>query len=196
MCATAEIWEVCWHVRRPELHARSRNVSRVTEVCICAIEFNVKSPLTSQLHALTSHELTWREDSVSPAVNCHTFSIQRHGKGEVKVTLVQALRLCTGRTAHRGSRGIALLFHYHGPRKGWGVSVTPRPLFTPGKDPVTIVQEVGWASPGFDPRSIQPVASRYTDFTTRPTRHTWIIPEAVNAVKMLLIMSENIARNI
>ena len=30
---------------------------------------------------------------------------------KVKVTLVQALRLCTGRTAHRGSRGIALLFH-------------------------------------------------------------------------------------
>ena len=29
----------------------------------------------------------------------------------VKVTLVQALRLCTGRTAHRGGRGIALLFH-------------------------------------------------------------------------------------
>jgi len=32
-------------------------------------------------------------------------------KLKVKVTLVQALRLCTGRTAHRGSRGIALLFH-------------------------------------------------------------------------------------
>jgi hypothetical protein len=32
-------------------------------------------------------------------------------KGKVKVTLVQALRLCTGRTAHRGSKGIALLFH-------------------------------------------------------------------------------------
>ena len=29
-------------------------------------------------------------------------------KVKVKVTLVQALRLCTGRTAHRGSRGIAL----------------------------------------------------------------------------------------
>jgi hypothetical protein len=25
------------------------------------------------------------------------------------------------------------------------VSLTPRPLFTPGKDPVPIVQEVGWA---------------------------------------------------
>jgi len=33
------------------------------------------------------------------------------GKKKVKCTLVQALRLCTGRTAHRGSRGIALLFH-------------------------------------------------------------------------------------
>jgi len=32
-------------------------------------------------------------------------------KVKVKVTLVQALTLCTDRTAHRGSRGIALLFH-------------------------------------------------------------------------------------
>jgi hypothetical protein len=38
-------------------------------------------------------------------------------KSKVKVTLVQALRLCTGRTAHRGSRGIALLFHDHGSRR-------------------------------------------------------------------------------
>ena len=30
-------------------------------------------------------------------------------KVKVKCTLVEALRLCTGRTAHRGSRGIALL---------------------------------------------------------------------------------------
>jgi len=63
----------------------------------------------------------------------------------VKCTLVQALRLCTGRTAHRGSRGIALLFLDHGTRRECGVSVTPRPLFTPGKDPVPIVQEAGWA---------------------------------------------------
>ena len=38
-------------------------------------------------------------------------------KVKVKVTLVQALRLCTGRKAHRGSRGIALLFHDHGTRR-------------------------------------------------------------------------------
>jgi len=35
----------------------------------------------------------------------------------VKCTLVQALRLCTGRTAHKGSRGIALHFHDHSTRK-------------------------------------------------------------------------------
>jgi hypothetical protein len=36
------------------------------------------------------------------------------GKGKVKFTLVQAPRLCTGRTARSGSRGIALPFHDHG----------------------------------------------------------------------------------
>jgi len=47
--------------------------------------------------------------------------------------------------------------------------------------PVSIVQEAGWASgpvwtgaenldpPGFDPRTVQPVGSRYTDYATRPT---------------------------
>jgi hypothetical protein len=35
----------------------------------------------------------------------------------VKFTLVQALRLCTGRTAHRESRGTALSFRDHGTRR-------------------------------------------------------------------------------
>jgi len=64
-------------------------------------------------------------------------------KVKVKCTLVQALRLCTGRAAHRGSRGISLPFDDHGARRGSGVSVTPRPLFTPGKEPVPIVQGAG-----------------------------------------------------
>jgi len=67
------------------------------------------------------------------------------GGKKVKCTLVQALRLCTGRTAHRGGRCVALLFLDHGTSRGWGVSVTPRPLFSPGKDPVLNVQEAGWA---------------------------------------------------
>jgi len=39
-------------------------------------------------------------------------------KVQVKCTLVRALRLCTDRTAHKGSRGIALLFHDRGTRRG------------------------------------------------------------------------------
>ena len=47
--------------------------------------------------------------------------------------------------AHRVGRGIALLFHDRGTRRGWVVSSTPRPHFTPGKEPVPILQEAGWA---------------------------------------------------
>jgi len=57
-------------------------------------------------------------------------------KSKVMCTLVQPLRLCKDCTAHRGSRGIALLFHNHGTRRKWGVSVTPRSPFTPRKDPM------------------------------------------------------------
>jgi len=64
---------------------------------------------------------------------------------KVKCTLVQALRLCTGRTAHKGSRGIALLFFDHDTRRGWVVSDTPQPFFTPWKDPVPILLEARWA---------------------------------------------------
>ena len=48
--------------------------------------------------------------------------------------------------------------------------------FAPGKDPVPIIQEAGWAPglvwkgveisppPGFDPRTLQAIASHYTDW--------------------------------
>ena len=49
--------------------------------------------------------------------------------------------------AQRVGRGIALLFHDRGTRRGWVVSSKPLPHFTPGKDPVPILQEAGW-SPG------------------------------------------------
>ena len=44
----------------------------------------------------------------------------------------------------RVGRGIALLFHDRGTRRGWVVSSTPRPHFTPGKVSVPILQEDGW----------------------------------------------------
>ena len=47
--------------------------------------------------------------------------------------------------AQRVGRGIALLFYDRGTRRGWVISSMPRPHFTPGKDPVPILQETGWA---------------------------------------------------
>ena len=94
----------------------------------------------------------------------------------MKYTLVQALRLCIGRTAHRGSRGITLLFLDYGNRRGWVVSVTPRPLFTPEKTRYPLCRKLGGLRAGmdrcgksrpplgFDPRTVQPVAIRYTDW--------------------------------
>jgi hypothetical protein len=106
---------------------------------------------------------------------------------EIKCALVQALRLCTGLTTHRGSRSIALLFHDHSTRMGWGISITLWLLFTPGKDPVPIVQKAGWAPgpvwtgaenltpPGFDSWTVQSVASRYTEYATQPSSTYWVI---------------------
>ena len=53
-------------------------------------------------------------------------------------------------------------------RKG-GEGVTPRPLFTPGKDLVTIVQEAGWA-PGpvwTGAGNLSPTAIRSPDHPAR-----------------------------
>ena len=47
--------------------------------------------------------------------------------------------------AQRVGRGIALLFHDRGTKRGWVVISTPRPHFTPRKDPVPILQEAGRA---------------------------------------------------
>ena len=101
---------------------------------------------------------------------CHAaLSLHHHNTPLHKCTLVQTLRFCTGRTAHRGSRGIALLFHDHSTRRGWGVSVTPRPLFTPGKDPVPIVQEAGWA-PGQVWTGAENLAHSGIRYPDRPVR--------------------------
>ena len=109
-----------------------------------------------------------RAGALQPAIPC-----------KVKCTLVQALRFCTERTAHRGSIGIALLFLDHGTRRGEGSESRPGRSLPPGKTRYPLYRSVpqgrsGQARktsppPGFDPRTVQPVASRYTDYTTRPT---------------------------
>ena len=70
--------------------------------------------------------------------------------------------------AQRVGRGIALLFHDRGTRRGSVVSSTPRPHFTPGERPGTHFTG-GWVSPraglggwkissppGFDPGPFSP----------------------------------------
>jgi len=47
--------------------------------------------------------------------------------------------------AQRVGRGTALLFHDRSTRRGRVVISMPRPHFIPGKDPVPIAQEAGWA---------------------------------------------------
>ena len=99
--------------------------------------------------------------------------IMIQGKGKVKCTLVQAPRIGTGRTAHRGSRGIAVPFLDHGTRRGRRVSFTPRPLFTPGKDSLPIVQEAGWV-PGQFWTGAENLASAGIRSPDRPARNRWL----------------------
>ena len=65
-------------------------------------------------------------------------------KKKIKVTLVQALRLCTGRTAHRGSRGMALPFHDHGTRRDEGSASRPGRFLPPGKNQYPLYGRLGW----------------------------------------------------
>ena len=78
--------------------------------------------------------------------------------------------------AQRVGRGIALLFHDRGTRRGLVVSSTPRPHFTPGKVPVPILQEAGWVP--------EPV---WTDGESRSHLHS--IPDRP-ALRSLAIPSE------
>ena len=80
-------------------------------------------------------------------------------------------------------RGIALPFHYRGTRRGWVVSSTLRPHFTPRKDPVPIVQEAGW--------SLGPV---WTGRKSRPHRDS--IPDRPARSQSLYRLSYPAHRNI
>jgi hypothetical protein len=46
--------------------------------------------------------------------------------------------------------------------------------------------------PGFDPRTVQPVVSRYTDRATRPTKHIRIYANYILIIKNILIIIKTI----
>jgi hypothetical protein len=97
-------------------------------------------------------------------------------KVKAQFTLQQAT------TAERESRGIALLcFIDLGTRRGEGSASRPGCFLPPEKTRYSLYRRLGGPQsqcgqvrkisppPVFDPRTVQPVASRYTDCATRPT---------------------------
>ena len=74
----------------------------------------------------------------------------------------------------RVGRNIALPFHDHGTRRGEWSAARPGRILPPGKNRYPLFRRLGGpqgrsgraenlAPPGFDPRTVQPVVSRYTD---------------------------------
>ena len=75
---------------------------------------------------------------------------------------------------------MALLFHDCGTRRGWVVSSTLRPHFTPWKDRYPFYRRLGGPQgrsrpeenlvpTGIRSRTVQSIVSHYTDWATRPT---------------------------
>ena len=103
-------------------------------VCVCICIINTKygcgglSPFFSLSNGVSHIQIVLLAPVCSKnfrhapkhACSIAAFGCNKACKVEVKekCTLVQALRLCTGRAARRGSRGIALPFHDHGTRRG------------------------------------------------------------------------------
>ena len=94
-------------------------------------------------------------------------------KSKVKVTLVQALRSCTGLTAHRGSRGIdSSTLSWPTALEGVeGSASRPGRALPPGKIRYPLYRRLGGPQgrkisppPGFDSRTVQFVTSRYADY--------------------------------
>jgi hypothetical protein len=84
----------------------------------------------------------------------------------------------------RSVEGVELQLYFfmtYGTRREWGVIVTPQPLFTPWKTRYRTYSGLGGQQdryghvrkisppPGFDPRTVQPVTRRCTDWATRLT---------------------------
>ena len=81
--------------------------------------------------------------------------------------------------AQRVGRGIVLLFHNRGTRRGWVVSSTLRPHFNPRKTRYPFYRKLGGFQgrsgragnllpTGIRPWTVQLVVSRYTDWATGP----------------------------
>ena len=139
------------------------------------------SDMSPDINNLTTNEaasdwllkffFSWSRWTVNKRIGGKAIGTQVKGKGKGKVL---------PRTSHEGPEGEQMYSSTlpSTPALDGGRWATPRlGRFTSGKDSVPTVQEAGWApgpvrtgaenlalTPGFDPRTVQPVASRYTDW--------------------------------
>ena len=126
-------------------------------------------------------------------------------KKKVNCTLVQSLRLCTVQAVRSigGSRGIALLFFYYGTRRGEGSASRPGRSLPPGKIRYPLYRRLGGPQgrsgqvrkilppPRFDPRTVQSVASRYTDYALISKRS----PNLIYSSSLLQVISDLLVTN-
>ena len=104
------------------------------------------------------------------------------------VCKVQALRLCTCRAARRGVEVQFYSFLTTALEGGEGSASRSGRSLPPGKTRYPLYRRLGGpqgrsgqmrkisSQPGFDPRTFQPVASRYTDYATRSTYSMYLNP--------------------
>jgi len=104
--------------------------------CIFHLNFSL---ITYQIFAVLWNYNQTKQGTYKSLGNVFPYSL------DIKVKKVKWSRYRPG-VAQRVRRGMALLFHDRSTRRGWVVSSTLRPHFNPGKEPVPILQEAGWAS--------------------------------------------------
>ena len=105
------------------------------KICWYTLKLNLLGELQFKLTLRSSigiHCAVWETNGATEKNQWQYFLLKK----KVKCTLVQARRFCTGRTAYRGSRGIALPFHDHGTRRWWGQRHAPA-AFYPRERPGT-----------------------------------------------------------
>jgi len=135
-----------WHLRQWRQHCRAAGVQRAGEsiIGILLLQVGRRGTWDGQIsvHGLLNRDILLSKDWLltfqrgmwyPPSLAFNPLKVK-----------VKCSRYRPG-VAQRVGRGTALLFHDRGTRRGWVVGRTARPHFTPGEDPVPIVQEAGWA---------------------------------------------------
>jgi hypothetical protein len=194
-------WQFCCYVLRWQLFIKLKSTasSRGAAVLIhMDLTFrqaywihksSVLFPIISQLnlrHSLLSHFLF--------LLSTQHLYIVKNIYIYIYIYMVGFTLLQTTKT-HRGSRGVTLLCFWISALEGGEESASrPGRFLSPGKTRYPMYRRLGGPQdrsgqmrkisppPGFDPRTVQHVGSRYTDWATRPTYtyiHIWLCADCI-----------------